>query len=195
MLPLPLPSTAPPQSQKWHSLTTRTSHPSLVPFYYGVRATKIYCRPTCTARLPRRANVVYFASLSAAGAAGYRACKRCRPDDMLFVGEAEDVVMRAMGVIWRLQGRGGKRAEGENGGGTGLEVIAKQTGISRSYLCRVFKKTTGMTVGEYIKEFEKVGEGFVDEVAMETEGMSILEEMHCPDAVSQCRKEGWGVHT
>ncbi|KEQ75580.1 hypothetical protein M436DRAFT_23963, partial [Aureobasidium namibiae CBS 147.97] len=145
---LPLPSTNPP-SQRWHSLTTRTSPPSLLPFYYGVLATRIYCRPTCSARLARRANVTYFPTPSAAVAAGYRACKRCRPDDMLFIGEAEEVVMRAMGVIGRLQGKG------ERGG---LESIAKQSGVSKSYLCRVFKKTMGMTVGEYIREFEKVGE-------------------------------------
>jgi methylphosphotriester-DNA--protein-cysteine methyltransferase len=148
MLPLPIPSTITP-SQNWHALTTRTVPPNLLPFYYGVLATKIYCRPTCSARLARRANVIYFSCPSAAVSAGYRACKRCRPNDDLFLGEAEEVVMKAMGAI----GKGGKQR---------LEDIAVQTGVSRSYLCRVFKKTMGMTVGEYIREFEKEGEGFVD---------------------------------
>ncbi|KEQ63859.1 uncharacterized protein M437DRAFT_11350, partial [Aureobasidium melanogenum CBS 110374] len=130
-------------SRKWHALTTRTPCPTL-PFYYGVLATKIYCRPTCTARLARRANVCYFASAQAARSAGYRACKRCRPDDELFFGEAEEVVINAMAAIGRRQGK-------DRGA---LAQIAAEVGVSKSYLCRVFKKTMGMTVGEYIKEFE-----------------------------------------
>jgi methylphosphotriester-DNA--protein-cysteine methyltransferase len=163
MLPLPIQPTTTP-SQKWHALTTRTSPPTLLPFYYGVLATKIYCRPTCTARLARRANITYFASPSAATSSGYRACKRCRPDDELFLGEAEEVVMKAMGVI-------GKR----RGGKQGLEGIAVETGVSKSYLCRVFKKTMGMTVGEYIREFEKDGEGFVDSISVDAEDTVILD--------------------
>jgi len=100
---------------------------------------------------------------------------------MLFIGEAEEVVMRAMGVIGRLQGKGG------------LEGIAKQSGVSKSYLCRVFKKTMGMTVGEYIREFEKVGEGFVDDMFMEAERLQVSDVVQLPNAVDQCRKEGWDV--
>lgn len=194
LLPLPLSSTT-SESQKWHNLTTRTSPPSLVPFYYGVRATKIYCRPTCPARLARRANVIYFDSLNAAVSAGYRACKRCRPDDMLFIGEAEEVVMRAMGVIGRLQGKNGKGGQGEQGEKQGLEDIAKQTGVSRSYLCRVFKKTMGMTVGDYIREFEKEGKGLVDEASTEKEIVQTLGEMKSQDAVSPSQKKGWDVRS
>ncbi|KAI4749003.1 hypothetical protein E4T50_00721 [Aureobasidium sp. EXF-12298] len=137
---------------RWHALTTRTSCPTL-PFYYGVLATQIYCRPTCTARLARRANVCYFASAQAAESAGYRACKRCRPDDDLFFGEAEEVVMKAMAVIGKRQGEE-KR---------GLVQMAAEVGVTKSYLCRVFKKTMGMTVGEYIREFEKGEKGSVIE--------------------------------
>lgn len=48
--------------------------------FCGVRTTGIYCRPSCPARTPRRENVRFFASAAAAQAAGFRACKRCRPD-------------------------------------------------------------------------------------------------------------------
>jgi hypothetical protein len=81
----------------------------------------------------------------------------------LFLGEAEEVVMRAMRVIGR---RGGKQ---------GLKGIAVETGVSKSYLCRVFKKTMGMTVGEYIREFEKDGEGFVDSISVDAEDAVILD--------------------
>jgi methylphosphotriester-DNA--protein-cysteine methyltransferase len=162
ILPLPIQPTT-TSSQKWHALTTRTLPPTLLPFYYGVLATKIYCRPTCTARLARRANVIYFSSPTAAVSSGYRACKRCRPDDQLFLGEAEEVVMKAMEVI------------GRSGGKQGLENIAVKTGVSKSYLCRVFKKTMGMTVGEYIREFEKEGQGFVDLISVDAKDVLILD--------------------
>jgi methylphosphotriester-DNA--protein-cysteine methyltransferase len=185
MLPLPLhPITAP--SQEWRALTTRTASPNLLPFYYGVLATKIYCRPTCSARLARRANVIYFSCPSAAVSAGYRACKRCRPNDDLFLGEAEEVVMKAMEVIGRSRGKREKQ---------GLEGIAMQTGVSRSYLCRVFKKTMGMTVGEYIKEFEKEGEEFVDSISLDGESVMVQDEAKSSQPLHQCRKGVQDVYT
>lgn len=48
--------------------------------WYGVTSTGIYCRPVCPARTPRRENVRVFGSAAAAVAAGFRACRRCRPD-------------------------------------------------------------------------------------------------------------------
>jgi class 3 adenylate cyclase len=48
-------------------------------FYYGARTMRIYCRPICPARKPRRENAVFFASRAEAEAAGYRPCKVCRP--------------------------------------------------------------------------------------------------------------------
>ena len=49
-------------------------------FFVAVRTTRIYCRPSCPAMTPQRKNVSFFASSAAAQRAGYRACKRCRPD-------------------------------------------------------------------------------------------------------------------
>jgi len=48
-------------------------------FWYSVETTGVYCRPSCGARLPRRENVSFHATCAAAEAAGFRACKRCRP--------------------------------------------------------------------------------------------------------------------
>lgn len=48
-------------------------------FFYGVKTTGIFCRPTCSARKPKRENVVYFTSTQDAINGGYRACKICRP--------------------------------------------------------------------------------------------------------------------
>src|SRR3546814_11225957 len=49
-------------------------------FVTGVTSTGIYCRPTCSARKPRRENVRFYQSPAEAEAAGFRACKRCRPE-------------------------------------------------------------------------------------------------------------------
>ena len=49
-------------------------------FVLAVTSTGIYCRPSCPARLPRRENCRFFVSAAAAVAAGFRACRRCRPD-------------------------------------------------------------------------------------------------------------------
>ncbi|MCB0964356.1 MAG: methylphosphotriester-DNA--protein-cysteine methyltransferase family protein, partial [Acidimicrobiales bacterium] len=49
-------------------------------FFVGVTSTGIFCRPSCPATTPRRANVRFFPSAAAAQGAGFRACRRCRPD-------------------------------------------------------------------------------------------------------------------
>ncbi|MFJ9427282.1 bifunctional transcriptional activator/DNA repair enzyme AdaA [Streptomyces sp. NPDC101249] len=71
-------------------------------FFFGVRTTGIYCRPSCPARTPLRRNVRFFATAAAAQGTGFRACRRCRPDAV--PGSADwnvraDVVGRAMRLI------------------------------------------------------------------------------------------------
>jgi AraC family transcriptional regulator of adaptative response / DNA-3-methyladenine glycosylase II len=53
-------------------------------FVTAVTSTKIYCRPGCSARTPKRENVVFFATAEAAREAGFRSCKRCLPDSQPF---------------------------------------------------------------------------------------------------------------
>lgn len=70
--------------------------------FCGVTSTGIYCRPSCPARTPRRENVRFHPSAAAAQAAGFRACKRCRPDATPGSPEWDtraDVVGRAMRLI------------------------------------------------------------------------------------------------
>lgn len=70
--------------------------------FCGVRTTGIYCRPSCPARTPKRENVTFFPSAAAAQAAGFRACKRCRPDASPGSPEWDlraDLVGRAMRLI------------------------------------------------------------------------------------------------
>ncbi|KAB8273567.1 hypothetical protein BDV30DRAFT_210463 [Aspergillus minisclerotigenes] len=136
---------------RWLAVTHRapSSHSS---FLYGVKSTKIYCRPTCAARIARRANVVFYDTVDQARRDGFRPCKRCKPDNASFLGEKEEVVARVITLL-----RVNKDAVAMKGG---LKELAQEVGVSPSYLCRAFKKTMGITVGAYIMEFEKeVGQG------------------------------------
>ncbi|CAN5177309.1 AlkA N-terminal domain-containing protein [soil metagenome] len=71
-------------------------------FFTGVRTTGIYCRPSCSAVTPKAINVAFYATAAAAHEAGFRACRRCRPDSS--PGSPEwnvraDAVGRAMQMI------------------------------------------------------------------------------------------------
>lgn len=107
-------------------------------FFYGVRTTGIYCRPSCRAKAPVRKNVLFFNNSEEATEAGYRPCKRCCPDktafdpDMELVNKARDLIKESYtGLI-------------EAG------YIAKQLGVSTNHLIRLFKKHQGTTPGQYI---------------------------------------------
>jgi AraC family transcriptional regulator of adaptative response/methylated-DNA-[protein]-cysteine methyltransferase len=74
----PVPSFAPrlDPDAAWKQLAARDPQAR---FFYGVATTGVFCRPACASRRPLRANVRFFLTAAAAEAAGFRACKRCRP--------------------------------------------------------------------------------------------------------------------
>lgn len=78
---------------------------------------------------------------------GFRPCMRCKPDITTFVGEREEVVRRVLALL-RIK-KDDSTMKGD------LKELAKEVGVTPSYLCRVFKKTMGVTVGAYMKEFER----------------------------------------
>jgi AraC family transcriptional regulator of adaptative response / DNA-3-methyladenine glycosylase II len=104
-------------------------------FVTAVRSTKIYCRPSCPARLPRFEGVRFYRSPAAAQQAGYRACKRCRPDASPGSPEWDvraDLVARAM----RLIGDGVVDREGVSG-------LASRLGYTSRHLTRVLTDELG----------------------------------------------------
>lgn len=106
-------------------------------FVYAVRTTGVYCRPSCAARPARPENVTFHATIDEARAAGFRACKRCRPDDVGQSGGQAALIARLCREI--------ERAEAE----PTLEQLAVQAGVSRFHLHRVFKAVTGLTPKAY----------------------------------------------
>jgi AraC family transcriptional regulator of adaptative response/methylated-DNA-[protein]-cysteine methyltransferase len=105
-------------------------------FVTGVLSTGIYCRPSCAARHPSRANVRFFADGAEAREAGLRACKRCLPDD---VARDEKAVLRAIEAI--------KGAEEP----LQLAELAGGVGYSPSHFQRVFTRATGLSPASYAR--------------------------------------------
>ncbi|WP_431780209.1 AlkA N-terminal domain-containing protein [Streptomyces chumphonensis] len=132
-------------------------------FFTAVRTTGIYCRPSCPAVTPKRRNVTFHPSAAAAQAAGYRACRRCRPDTV--PGSPEwnvraDAVGRAMrmiadGVVDRegvggLAGRLGysaRQLQRQLTGELGAGPIALAR-AQRAHTARTLLQTTGLPVTE-----------------------------------------------
>jgi len=103
--------------------------------FCGVRTTGIYCRPSCPARTPKRENVRFFSSAAAAQAAGFRACKRCRPDAT--PGSPEwDVRADLVGRAMRLIGDGLVDREGVRG-------LASSLGYTERHVHRQLLATVG----------------------------------------------------
>ena len=105
-------------------------------FFYGVRTTGIVCRPGCASRRPRRHNVVFFDSLAAAVAQGFRLCKRCRPANAA-AGCAPRAVIDACRLIETRETV------------PALADLAGALDISASKLHRLFRSTLGITPKEY----------------------------------------------
>ena len=108
-------------------------------FFYGVKTTGIYCRPSCKSKTPREENVEYFSTRGDAEAAGYRPCKRCRPDLLGTYDPAAELSARAKELIDRGFG---DRAE--------LAKSMRDMGVSRKHLTEVFKKEYDITPSEYL---------------------------------------------
>jgi AraC family transcriptional regulator of adaptative response/methylated-DNA-[protein]-cysteine methyltransferase len=106
-------------------------------FLYGVMTTGVYCRPSCPSRRPLRANVRFFADAAGAQAAGLRACKRCRPDEVSIAGRHADAVARACALIAASEEL------------PSLDDLAEAAGLSRFHFHRVFKALTGVTPKAY----------------------------------------------
>ncbi len=131
--------------------------------FTGVRTTGIYCRPSCPARIPQRQNVRFFASAAAAQAAGFRACKRCRPDAAPGSPEWDrraDIVGRAMrliadGIVDREGVPGLARRLGYTERHVYRELVAvvgagplALARAQRAQTARVLLETTGLSITE-----------------------------------------------
>ncbi|RJF72991.1 bifunctional DNA-binding transcriptional regulator/O6-methylguanine-DNA methyltransferase Ada [Deinococcus cavernae] len=103
-------------------------------FWYAVKTTRVYCRPACPSRRPRRENVTFFDSPEEAVAAGFRACRRCQPER---VNAAAQAVATAQYLLDTAQTE------------PSLSELAAAVGLSPFHLQRVFKERLGVSPKQY----------------------------------------------
>ena len=110
-------------------------------FYYAVVTTGIFCRPSCTSKLPNRENVEYFISSQDAQASGYRPCKKCKPTGTTVKEEVEHKIIKACRII-------------ENSNTVPKLVdLAKELELSPYYFHRLFKKIVGVTPNQFASNY------------------------------------------
>jgi methylphosphotriester-DNA--protein-cysteine methyltransferase len=135
---------------KWRAVQNRDSAYDNI-FIYAVQTTKIYCRPICKARLARRSNVRFYSSAAEAEKAGFRACKRCKPqlEDQLM--PEEQAVKKIRAFIAERATAAARADAGSSAEKETLETMAKKTGLSKWHFHRVFKRVVGVTPVEYAR--------------------------------------------
>ena len=102
----------------------------------AVKTTGIYCKPSCPARRPKREHVEFFASADEARAVGYRACLRCKPDE---VGRDREAMAKAVKLI--------EAAEEP----LTLDELATSVGYAPHHFQRIFKRDLGVSPAEYAR--------------------------------------------
>lgn len=108
-------------------------------FFTAVKTTKIYCRPSCRSRKPKKINVDFYQDINEVEKAGYRACKRCQPEV-----EHSPHIGLVRNVIAFLVNHYKQNLV--------LQDIANHVGVSSYYLERLFKKETAETPRQYLEK-------------------------------------------
>jgi AraC family transcriptional regulator of adaptative response/methylated-DNA-[protein]-cysteine methyltransferase len=121
---------------RWASIVKRDKNVDGT-FWYGVTTTRVYCKPSCASRRANPKNVRFFSTMHEAEAAGFRACKRCKPKDAPLDVERARIVARACRDIERAVAP------------PKLHELAARAGMSAFHFHRVFKAVTGVTPRAY----------------------------------------------
>lgn len=121
---------------RWQAVLSRDAGAARA-FCYAVRTTGIFCMPGCASRLPNLENVEFFDNAAQATAAGYRPCKRCRPDDPAHRDMASRRVIEAC------------RAMEQADAPIPLDKLAATAGLSPSHFQRLFKQRVGISPKVY----------------------------------------------
>jgi AraC family transcriptional regulator of adaptative response/methylated-DNA-[protein]-cysteine methyltransferase len=109
-------------------------------FFYSVATTGVYCRPSCASRRANPKNVRFHANAAACEAAGFRPCKRCKPDQLSQEARNAEKIARACRLIARAEEP------------PSLAEMAKAAGLSRYHFHRIFKAATGVTPKDYVAQ-------------------------------------------
>jgi AraC family transcriptional regulator of adaptative response/methylated-DNA-[protein]-cysteine methyltransferase len=121
---------------RWASIVARNASADGA-FYYAVKTTGVYCRPSCAARQARPENVLYFRSCEDAEKAGFRPCKRCKPNQASISEQNAKKIAKACQWIEKSEEM------------PSLAELAKHVGMSVYHFHRTFKSITGLTPNDY----------------------------------------------
>jgi AraC family transcriptional regulator, regulatory protein of adaptative response / methylated-DNA-[protein]-cysteine methyltransferase len=148
------------ERSRWEAVTRRDSSAD-GRFFYSVATTGVYCRPSCKARRPRRHNVAFHATTADAEAAGFRACKRCRPGQASAAQERVAAVAEICRFIAACEET------------PTVDQLAQHVGWSASHTHRVFREVMGMTPKAYARaeRVDRLKRGL-------REGTSVTEATH-----------------
>lgn len=124
------------QDPRWDRVVSR-DRAADASFWYSVATTGVYCRPSCPSRTANPKNVRFHESIADAEAAGFRPCKRCRPDQSSPDIHYAETVARICRLIERSEDI------------PPLAELARAAGLSPSYFHRMFKAVTGVTPRDY----------------------------------------------
>lgn len=127
------------EKEKWRAVTECDSSYDGI-FYYGVKSTGIVCRPSCKSKEPKRKNVQFFDNMKHALTAGFRPCKRCRPE-LIEYNPAADLAKDIKNIYDNLY--------------TDREMLSQEIGrlgVSSNHLIKIFRQQYSMTPVEYINK-------------------------------------------
>ena len=127
------------EENRWEAVLARDKR-SDGAFVYGVHSTGIYCRPSCPARRPRQDQVSFFRIPEAAKQAGFRPCRRCRPDEWNSQDPQVTLVQRLCRHIENFDTLEEPLT---------LTALGKRMQVSPSHLQRIFKTNMGITPKQY----------------------------------------------
>ena len=124
------------EASRWQAVRERDGRADGA-FWYSVRTTGVYCRPSCGARPAKRENVAFHDSQDAARRAGFRPCKRCKPEQPPLAERNAGLVREACRAIEAAE-------EAPD-----LAQLAAKAGLSRHHFHRLFKSVAGVTPKDY----------------------------------------------
>jgi AraC family transcriptional regulator of adaptative response/methylated-DNA-[protein]-cysteine methyltransferase len=127
-------------ARRWQQVLTRDRSAD-GQFFYGVKTTRIYCRPGCPSRRPARGNVAFFPTSIAAEQAGFRPCKRCEPNRPTPHLDPQAPLIAA--AVRHLQSRPAETVR--------LDELARVTGASRLTVMRAFRRVLGVSPHEFAR--------------------------------------------
>jgi AraC family transcriptional regulator of adaptative response/methylated-DNA-[protein]-cysteine methyltransferase len=122
------------EDDRWDAITRRDREADGA-FFYAVKTTGVFCRPSCASRQPRRENVAFFTDAAAARAAGFRDCKRCQPGGL---PRELDIVNRACAVL-----------DADPQQRLTLAQLSDAVHVSPFHLQRLFKRVVGVSPRQY----------------------------------------------